>query len=81
MKSGVYGHTITYFYSRGAPKVYQSLEHEAADKLEGLYLHGSIVLDAYVKDCSDIDFAAVTRNRLAEAEIHTLKKIHEEIAG
>ncbi|MGD6965860.1 nucleotidyltransferase domain-containing protein [Rossellomorea vietnamensis] len=51
------------------------------DKLEGLYLHGSIVLDAYVKDCSDIDFAAVTRNRLAEAEIHTLKKIHEEIAG
>jgi hypothetical protein len=50
------------------------------DKLEGLYLHGSIVLDAYVKDCSDIDFAAVTGKRLAEAEIHTLKMIHEEIA-
>ncbi|MGD6804235.1 aminoglycoside adenylyltransferase domain-containing protein [Rossellomorea vietnamensis] len=51
------------------------------DRLEGLYLHGSIVLNAYVKDRSDIDFAAVTRKRLAEAEIQTLEKIHEEIAG
>ncbi|MBM7583959.1 hypothetical protein JOC86_000496 [Bacillus pakistanensis] len=32
--------------------------------LAGFYLHGLIVLDAYINDSSDIDFVAITKNRL-----------------
>ena len=51
------------------------------NQLEGLYLHGSIVLDAYINDSSDIDFVAITKNRLKEKEIRVLSEIHKVIAS
>ncbi|WP_200411170.1 aminoglycoside adenylyltransferase domain-containing protein [Virgibacillus salexigens] len=50
------------------------------NQLEGLYLHGSIVLDAYTYDSSDIDFVVITKNRLTEKEIQILTDIHKVIA-
>ncbi|WP_456274721.1 aminoglycoside adenylyltransferase domain-containing protein [Bacillus sp. AK031] len=50
------------------------------NQMEGLYLHGSIVLDAYIPGSSDIDFVVITKNRLTEKEIHILTDIHEIIA-
>ncbi|WP_335868985.1 aminoglycoside adenylyltransferase domain-containing protein [Bacillus sp. 2205SS5-2] len=50
------------------------------NQLEGLYLHGSIVLDAYIYDSSDIDFVVITKNRLTEKEIQILTDIHKVIA-
>ncbi|WP_421385264.1 nucleotidyltransferase domain-containing protein [Bacillus salacetis] len=51
------------------------------NQLEGLYLHGSIVLDTYIYGSSDIDFAVITNSRLTEKEIPKLIDIHEIIAG
>ncbi|RIW31966.1 DUF4111 domain-containing protein [Bacillus salacetis] len=46
------------------------------NRLEGLYLHGSIVLDAYNPNISDIDFAALTTRRLSLDELNVLSEIH-----
>ncbi|NHM30835.1 aminoglycoside adenylyltransferase domain-containing protein [Neobacillus terrae] len=51
------------------------------NKLKGLYLHGSIVLDAYIKDSSDIDFIAITENRLRKDEVQELSEIHHIISN
>jgi hypothetical protein len=48
--------------------------------IEGLYLHGSIVLDAYVNNSSDIDFISVTRRRITEKDSDILTLIHKELA-
>ncbi|WP_299736826.1 aminoglycoside adenylyltransferase domain-containing protein [Rossellomorea sp. y25] len=48
--------------------------------IEGLYLHGSIVLDAYVNNSSDIDFISVTRRRMTEKDSDILTLIHKELA-
>jgi hypothetical protein len=50
------------------------------NELEGLYLHGSIALDAFEKGRSDIDFIAVTSRHLTEDEAGILSKIHRIIA-
>ena len=36
------------------------------ETIEGLYIHGSIALNAYVEDSSDIDFITITNRALAE---------------
>jgi hypothetical protein len=51
------------------------------NRLEGLYIHGSIVLDAFIDDSSDIDFVIMTNNRLTEKEVKVLSDIHTVIAG
>ncbi|WP_226683026.1 GNAT family N-acetyltransferase [Sutcliffiella horikoshii] len=48
--------------------------------LEGMYLHGSIVIDAYIEGQSDIDFVAVTSRKLTNDDAATLKNIHLELA-
>jgi predicted nucleotidyltransferase len=48
--------------------------------LEGVYIQGSIALNAYVKDSSDIDFITVTNRRLVEEEAEVLSEIHSRIA-
>lgn len=48
--------------------------------LEGVYIQGSIALNAYVKDSSDIDFITVTNRRLLEEEAEVLSEIHSRIA-
>ncbi|MEK5038372.1 aminoglycoside adenylyltransferase domain-containing protein [Sporosarcina sp. FSL K6-3457] len=49
--------------------------------LEGFYLQGSIALDAYVEDSSDIDFIAIINRRLSEGEAEILAEIHSAIVS
>lgn len=51
------------------------------ETIEGLYLHGSIALDAYVDDSSDIDFITLTNRRLTEEDLEALSFIHTTIAN
>jgi hypothetical protein len=48
--------------------------------MEGVYLHGSISLDAYVNNSSDIDFIAVTCRRMTPEDAGSLYLIHKELA-
>ncbi|MET1013848.1 MAG: aminoglycoside adenylyltransferase domain-containing protein [Paenisporosarcina sp.] len=62
-------------------KDYISLVNERfPNLLEGVYLQGSIVLDAYVEGFSDIDFVSVTSRRLLEEDAEALFGIHSRIA-
>lgn len=51
------------------------------DTIEGLYIHGSIALNAYVDDSSDIDFITLTNRRLSEEDSEALSYIHKTIAN
>lgn len=48
--------------------------------LEGLYIHGSIALNAFEARGSDIDFITVTNRYLSAEEADLLSKIHKDIA-
>lgn len=48
--------------------------------LEGVYIQGSIALNAYVHGSSDIDFITVTNRRLLDAEAKILTEIHNTLA-
>ena len=48
--------------------------------LEGLYIHGSIALNAFEAKRSDIDFISVTNRHLSADEADLLSKIHSDIA-
>lgn len=50
------------------------------NQLAGLYLHGSLALDAYVEGSSDIDFIAVTHRGLTQSELEKAEEIHKIIA-
>lgn len=61
---------------------YIALLHERLpNTLEGLYLQGSIALNAYVNNSSDIDFITVINRRLSEGEVRILSEIHKTIAS
>ncbi|MBT2682314.1 nucleotidyltransferase domain-containing protein [Bacillus sp. ISL-37] len=51
------------------------------ETIEGLYIHGSIALNAYVEDSSDIDFITLTNRRLTEEDSEALSSIHTTIAN
>jgi hypothetical protein len=60
---------------------YLALVDEALpDRIEGLYLVGSVALDDFHPDRSDIDFVAVTADRLAEDDLAALEDLHERLA-
>ncbi|MED3572682.1 aminoglycoside adenylyltransferase domain-containing protein [Cytobacillus praedii] len=60
---------------------YVSLFHERIpNTLEGLYLHGSIALNAYIDGSSDIDFVGIIKRHLTEAELKILADTHRELA-
>ncbi|ALC90746.1 hypothetical protein AM500_13830 [Bacillus sp. FJAT-18017] len=62
-------------------KEYINLFHEHfPETMEGLYIHGSIALNAYVDDSSDIDFITVTNRPLTEKDSDSLSFIHSHIA-
>jgi tRNA nucleotidyltransferase (CCA-adding enzyme) len=42
------------------------------ETIEGFYIHGSIALNAYVDDSSDIDFITLTNRRLTEEDSQAL---------
>ncbi len=48
--------------------------------LEGVYIQGSIALNAYVHDSSDIDFITVTNRRLLGDDAKILSGIHNTVA-
>jgi len=61
---------------------YITLFHERLPStLEGLYIQGSIALNAYVNDSSDIDFIAITNHRLSGEEMEVLSEVHSMIAS
>ncbi|WP_339216145.1 aminoglycoside adenylyltransferase domain-containing protein [Ornithinibacillus sp. FSL M8-0202] len=49
--------------------------------LDGLYIHGSIALDAYVENSSDIDFITITSRRLTKNDAQALSFIHTQLAN
>ncbi|NHN57047.1 DUF4111 domain-containing protein [Calidifontibacter sp. DB0510] len=55
------------------------LEQRLPGYLTGLYLHGSLCWGEFFPG-SDIDFVATTSRRPGEAEIATLRTIHDELA-
>ncbi|MED1203412.1 aminoglycoside adenylyltransferase domain-containing protein [Heyndrickxia acidicola] len=57
------------------------MEEAFPSQLEGLYIHGSIALDAYVPGLSDVDFIAITRKRLTERESRIISGIHQKLAN
>lgn len=61
---------------------YTTLFHAGLpNTLEGFYLQGSIALDAYVEDSSDLDFIAIINRRLSVEEVEILTEIHSAIAS
>lgn len=48
--------------------------------LAGLYLHGSIALDAFTPGLSDIDAITLTSCRCTPADIAALQSIHQALA-
>jgi hypothetical protein len=50
------------------------------ETIVGLYIHGSIALNAYVEDSSDIDFITITNRPLEEKDSSSLSYIHSTIA-
>ncbi|MEO4053971.1 aminoglycoside adenylyltransferase domain-containing protein [Solibacillus sp. CAU 1738] len=59
---------------------YTSLFHERIPgTLEGLYLYGSIALNAYIDGSSDIDFIAIINRHLTEEEVKIVSDTHQEL--
>ncbi|SET71641.1 Nucleotidyltransferase domain-containing protein [Oceanobacillus limi] len=48
--------------------------------VQGVYVHGSIALDAYVENSSDIDFITITSRPYTKEDFATLESIHLKIA-
>jgi hypothetical protein len=58
-----------------------SLDKELPGFVTGLYLHGSIALDAFNEDHSDIDFIAFISRQTTDDDFERLTEIHQEIAA
>jgi hypothetical protein len=57
------------------------LEQQLPGFAEGVYIHGSIALDAFDEQHSDIDMLVVITRHASEDDIQKLKAIHESIAS
>ncbi len=58
---------------------FEKIEKKLPNKLESLYLFGSVSIGAYQEGLSDIDFYAVTKEKLTESDVEKLKEIHHEM--
>jgi hypothetical protein len=47
--------------------------------IESVYLYGSIALNGYIEGSSDIDFLAIVKEPLSEADIQAIAEAHEEV--
>src|SRR4051812_11694766 len=56
------------------------LNGDLPDLVAGLYLHGSIALDAFNESLSDIDFVAFLSRRATAADVKHLRSLHQAIA-
>ena len=60
---------------------YQALlDQQAPQLVTGLYLHGSIALDAFCDGLSDIDFVAVLSRAANSKDIDALERVHAHVA-
>lgn len=60
---------------------YLQLADEALpDRIEGLYLVGSVALSDFQPERSDVDFVAVTASRLTDDELGKLEAVHERLS-
>src|SRR4051794_40498411 len=60
---------------------YIALVHEALPSLlDGVYLHGSLALNAFNPGLSDIDFISITSRRCTAADIANLRALHHMLA-
>ena len=57
------------------------LETKLPGLVTGLYLHGSVALDAFNAAHSDIDFVALLNRRCSESDVESLEEIHCVIAA
>ncbi|MFG6494723.1 DUF4111 domain-containing protein [Fictibacillus sp. UD] len=55
------------------------IEERLPNKLESLYLFGSVSLGAYQEGLSDIDFYAVVKRPLTEYDVDVLKQVHRDM--
>lgn len=68
--------------ARAVLYTYRDLVGVAAPGLvTGLYLYGSLALDAFNPQLSDIDFVAVTSRRCTPGDIAALEKVHIALLG
>jgi Domain of unknown function (DUF4111)/Nucleotidyltransferase domain len=58
-----------------------AVDAEVPKLIEGLYLVGSVALDDFRPQASDIDFVAVTDGQLPEADIVALERAHVALAA
>lgn len=56
-----------------------AVDAEAPGLIEGLYLEGSLALNDFRPDASDIDFVAVTAKPPGTTELSALEKVHTEL--
>lgn len=87
------GQTITFTNKgdllMGIPRIVDEVLKEYIDlfnehlpgTIDGLYIHGSIALNAYVDNSSDIDFITLTNRCLTEEDSKALSYIHRTIAN
>lgn len=52
--------------------------HYFEDELEGIYLHGSLVLGDYKPGVSDIDFITITKTHFTENELKKVSEVHSQ---
>ncbi|MBH0160466.1 nucleotidyltransferase domain-containing protein [Fictibacillus sp. 26RED30] len=58
---------------------FKKIEKKLPNKLESLYLFGSVSIGAYREGLSDIDFYGVTKEKLTQSDVEKLKEIHHEM--
>ena len=57
-----------------------ALDDQLPGLVEGCYIHGSLALDAFHSDQSDIDFVSVTSRSCTDDDIERLTDIHQTLA-
>jgi hypothetical protein len=55
------------------------VQAELPGLMVGMYLHGSLALDAFTPEFSDIDFIAVTSRRCTDGDVEHLAAIHQAV--
>jgi hypothetical protein len=57
------------------------VQHRLPDLVTGVYILGSIALDAFNERLSDIDFMTLLNRSCTEDDLQQLEEIHQAMAG
>lgn len=58
---------------------FEQINNWQSDFIQGFYIYGSLSLGHFSLELSDIDFVAITKERLKDKEIARLEQIHHQI--